>query len=273
MELAPKRLGDTDLRGILSTRRGTLTVALLCALVAAGIIVLALSNYRTNANNANAQSTVFVARGLIQKGTAGDAIAAQGLSTSTRILQKQVSAGAIADAAALRGQVAIRDILPGQQLTAADFAAGVGIATTLAATERAMAIPLDQAHGLVGDLQAGDHVDIYGGFNVDQGSARPAPVMRLLIPNVRVLQAASGGGGVGGGSQSANVVVDVSDVQAGKIAFTAENGKIWLVLRPGNGASTPVTFETLASVLTGSTPIQSPTLTKQIQQIAAKGQR
>lgn len=270
MELTPKKPVAPDLLRLLSTRRGTLTAALICALVAGAILVFAISRYRQSVNGANAQSTVFVAKGLIQKGTSGDAIASEQLFTPTNILQKQVSTGAIADAAALHGEVAVHDILPGEQLTLSDFAAGVGVATTLAPSDRAISVPLDPAHGMFGVLQAGDHVDVYGGFNVDQGSGRPTPIMRLLIPDVQVLQAPTVGGGIGGGSQSGSVVLSVADVQAAMIAYASENGKIWLVLRPGNAATTPPTFVELGSVLAGSTPIQSPALNKKIQQIIAR---
>jgi Flp pilus assembly protein CpaB len=225
-------------------------------LIAGGIIVFAISRYRQSVNASAKQSTVLVAKGLVQKGTAGDALAAGQLFTSETIVQKQVSAGAVADSAALRGKVAVRDILPGEQLTLADFGAASGIAATLAPNVRAMSISLDQAHGLIGVLQAGDHVDVYGGFNVDQGSGKPRPVMRLLIPDVKVLQAASTGGGIGGGTQTGNAVLAINDSQAGKIAFAQENGKIWLVLRPGNAAATPPTFDDLGSELLGSTPLQ-----------------
>jgi Flp pilus assembly protein CpaB len=215
---------------------------------------------------------VLVARGLIQKGTAGDAVAAGQLFTGQSIVQKQVSAGAIADAAALRGKAAVRDILPGEQLTLADFSAASGIAAGLAPTQRAMSITIDPAHGLIGVLREGDYVDVYAGFDVSQGSGRPRPVMRLLIPNVKVLKAASAGGGIGGGgSQNGNSVLAVDDSQAGKIAFAQENGKIWLVLRPGNAATTPPTFDDLGSELLGSTPIQTATLNKTVvQAIAAR---
>jgi Flp pilus assembly protein CpaB len=264
MELTPKKPTSPDLRGMLSTRQGMLAVATTCALIAGGIIVFAISRYQRSVSASTKQSTVLVAKAVIQKGTPGDAVATGGLFTAESIVAKQVSAGALADAAALRGKVAVRDILPGEQLTLGDFGAASGIAATLAPNVRAMSISLDQAHGLTGVLQAGDHVDVYGGFDVSQGSGRPRPVMRLLIPNVRVLQAASTGGGIGGGTQAGNAVLAINDSQSGKIAFAQENGKIWLVLRPGNAASTPPTFDDLGSELLGSTPIQDAALNRSL---------
>jgi Flp pilus assembly protein CpaB len=272
MEFTPRKPAAPDVRGFFNSRQAALAAAFACALVAAGIFVYAINHYRHSATSADAQSTVYVAKNLIQKGTAGNAVAGQGLATSTGILQKQVTAGAIADTTVIRGKVAVRDILPGEQLTLADFAVGSGVAASLAPNQRAMSVSLDQSHGLLGVAQAGDHVDVYGGFNVDQGS-KPRPVMRLLIPNVQVLQAAGGSGGIGGGGgQSASVVLAVNDAQAGMVAFAADNGKIWLVLRPGSGSTTPPTFNDLGSVLLGSTPIQGAGLDRAIQALVAKAQ-
>lgn len=262
-----------DLKGLTSSRQGALGLAVVCAVIAGAILIFAMSRYRQSVKSSVAATSVLVAKSLIQKGTSGDAIATQGLAVPDSVLRKQVTSGALADAGVLHGKIAQADILPGQQLTAADFAASSGITATLAPNQRAMAVSLDQSHGLVGILQNGDHVDIYGGFNVDQGSAKPRPVMRLLIPNVRVLQAASTGGGIGGGSQTGNVVLAVNDTQAGVIAFASDNGKIWLALRPGSAASTPPTFQDLGSVLLGTTPIQNAILNRIVGQIVARSQQ
>jgi Flp pilus assembly protein CpaB len=95
--------------------------------------------------------------------------------------------------------------------------------------------------------------------------------MRLLIPNVKVLKAPGGGGGGigGGGNGNGNAILAVDATQAGKIAFAQENGKVWLILRPGSAATTPPTFDDLGSELLGSTPIQNATLNKTLVQAIA----
>jgi Flp pilus assembly protein CpaB len=235
---------------MLSSRQGTLAVALTCALVAGGILVFAINRYRQSVNASGQQTTVFVAKGLIQKGTSGDAIAAQQLSTPTQILQKQVTAGAIADATALRGKVAAQDILPGQQLTAVEFTAGGGLVARLAPEERAISIPLDASHGLASVVHVGDRVDVYAGLNTNVnsnggssgGNGTASAAVRLLLANVPVLAVSlnTGSGGIGGGNvdQKADVVVKVGASAAGAIAFAADYGTIWLVLRGAN-ATTP----------------------------------
>ena len=251
MELTSKNYTRNDWRKLLSTRRGTIIVAGVCALVAAGILLLAMNRYRNNVDTSGNQETVLVAGGLIQKGTSGDAIASGQLFKSTSVAVKQVSTGAIADTALLHGKVAAADIYPGQQLTA----------TELAPSQRAITISLDQSHGMVGQVKAGDHVDVYAGVNVEPRGGRSEPALRLLMANIRVLQAgSSSGGGLGGAGNPnnsfSNVSLDVADTQAGSLAYASDNGKVWLVLRPAQATQSNTSAAVTAqSLLLGSKPI------------------
>jgi Flp pilus assembly protein CpaB len=241
VELTGKNYTRNDWRKLLSTRRGTVLVAGVCALVAAGILLLAMDRYRQNVDTSGNQETVLVASGLIQKGTPGDAIASGQLFKPTSVAVKQVSAGAVADTAQLHGKVAVADIYPGQQITAADFTANGGLAAQLAPAQRAMTVSLDQAHGMIGQVHNGDHVDVYAGVQLTPRSGRAEPALRLLMTNVQVLQAGTSARS-GLGSQSSNsssdVTLNVDDHQAGELAYAADNGNIWLVLRPANASAT-----------------------------------
>jgi Flp pilus assembly protein CpaB len=95
---------------------------------------------------------------------------------------------------------------------------------------------------MIGNIHAGDHVDVLAGFQVQpDGSARPRPVLRTLLQDVEVLQAPEGSDKpqqqTMGAGQTQNVVLRVRDVDAPGLAFSADNGKVWLVLRPQAGAS------------------------------------
>src|SRR5205807_2029809 len=143
--------------------RGAVALAVGCALAAGIILLIALSQYRQSVSAANKDVSVLVSTGSIQKGTSGDLIAAQRLYKPTSILAKNLSTGALTNAAALHGEVAVQNILPGQQLTAADFAASTsGVVGQLTPGQRALSVALDSEHGLVGEVQPGDHVDVYG---------------------------------------------------------------------------------------------------------------
>jgi Flp pilus assembly protein CpaB len=253
MELIQRRPAGTDWRRWYSSRRGTLTIAAISTLIAAGILVYALHRYRQSVNTTSKTSTVLVATQLIEQGTSGDAIGVERLLRPARVPAKQVSAGAFADPAALHGEVAATDIYPGQQLTAADFVSGGGLVSRLAATQRAISVPVDTSHGMIGDVHTGDHVDVYASFDNSNGS----PLLRLLAPNVVVLKAAKlSGGGLGANNQTtatSNVVLEVNTKQAAELAFTADNGKIWLTLRPGAGSAPGHEIVNEASILVGST--------------------
>jgi pilus assembly protein CpaB len=221
-----------------------------------------MNRYRHNVDTSGNQETVFVASGLIQKGTPGDAIAGGQLFKSTSVAVKQVSTGAIADTAQLHGKVATADIYPGQQLTAADFTAKGGLAAQLGRNQRAMTVTLDQSHGMVGQIHSGDHVDVYAGVNFN-GTGRSEPALRLLMTDVQVLQAgAATSGGLGGAqnpsSSFSNVTLNVGDSQAPALAYASDNGKVWLVLRPANApSSTQSSAITAQSLLLGSKPVAS----------------
>jgi Flp pilus assembly protein CpaB len=243
VELTGSNYTRNDWRKMLATRRGTVLVAAVCALIAAGILIFVMQRYRHNVDAEGNPERVLVASGLIQKGTSGDAVASEQLFKSTTVAAKQLSTGALADTAQLHGKVAAADIYPGQQLTAADFKAGSSLTSELGPTQRAMTITLNSAHGMIGQVHSGDHVDVYAGLSTEPGSGRSIPVLRLLMSNIQVLVAASGGsgGGLTGGSaqnEEGNVTLKVGADQAGELAYAADNGKVWLVLRPANATPT-----------------------------------
>jgi pilus assembly protein CpaB len=266
VEFTRKRLTVPRLRGLVATRHGAVALALLCAVAAAVIIVMAISHARSSASTAATQESVLVAQNTIEKGTSGEVIASQKLFKTLALPTKSVAAGAITDTAALQGKVATQDILPGQQITVGDFAARGGYDSQLAPNQRAMSVPLDTSHGLVGVVQPGDHVDVYAGLNVDGSSSSgssgttggsASASTRLLMADVPVLAVnLNQGSGVGssGTSQQGDVVLRVDAASAGALAFASDNGKVWLVLRGAN-AVTPKSDKgvlyTVKSVLKG----------------------
>jgi Flp pilus assembly protein CpaB len=198
----------------------------------AGALLLLIAMSGSNSGAPTAQpATVLVASRLIQQGTSGSMISSQGMFRSERLAPTQMPAGSIANASAIAGMVASRDIQRGQALTASDFTAGGGIASQLAPNQRAVSIPLDTSHGLAGVLQAGDRVDVYAGFS---NSASGSASLKLLLSNVQVLEVNGGSGGGIGGASAANVVLKVLADNAGPLAFASDNGKLWLVLRGAN---------------------------------------
>jgi Flp pilus assembly protein CpaB len=240
---------------LVSTRRGTLLVAVLIALIAGASILVYLNSYRKSLKAQGALVTVLVAKQAIPKGTAGSVVAAKDLYTVTTIRESQLLEGAMSDPATLRERVATHEIFEGAQLTAADFGpAGDSLAAQLTDRQRIVSLPFDAAHGLIGGIEPGNRVDVYAGFNVTpilangtpvEGAAG-RPIVRLILSNVPVVAV---GEKAKGSSGKTNVSLQVNDVEAAQAAFGSEYGRLWLALRPSTGAklSRPdvVTIETL----------------------------
>jgi Flp pilus assembly protein CpaB len=241
-------------RRFTGTRRGALTVALVAAALA-GIVLLAFATrYKHSVQTGNNERTALIADRLIPKGTSGDLVVSGSLFRQTQVRDSTLASGAVSDGSALAGRVATRDIYPGQQITSRDFASNAApLRGQLKGTQRAIAIPVDDSHGLVGEVRTGDYVDILAGFNSINGSTgQGRPQLRTLMQNVLVLKAPSADGANKSNSNNAtNVTVRVAAADAAKLAFASDNGKVWIVLRPPTGGSnpspSPVSLESLLS--------------------------
>jgi Flp pilus assembly protein CpaB len=241
MEVSQRRPVGTGLGKWSSTRRGTITLALTCALIAAGILAFALHKYRQSVATAGKPVTVLVANRFIEKGTSGASIGVGQYFRLAKVSEKQVAAGSLSSSASLHGEVAATDIYPGQQLTASDFVGGGLFYSKLPRNLRAVSVPVDVSHGMIGNIQTGDRADVYASFASEPN--KPA-FLRLIAPNVVVLDAghvasSAGLAAIGTANQSSNVVLEVGVHQAAELAFSADYGKVWLVLSPARGTSTP----------------------------------
>jgi Flp pilus assembly protein CpaB len=236
--LAPSRL--------LKTRQGTIMIGVAAAVLAAILLLVYLSHYRSSVKGSTEPQTVLVAKSLIPKGTTGASLASKNLFVVTTIPKDQLKLGAISDPAVLRGTVAAADIYPRQQLTTADFAtAAVGaLASQLGGAWRAISLPtLDAAHGLTPDVQAGDHIDVYAQLN---------GVLGLVMPNVLVLASPTQATPGSTAPVSGNYVLRVPTAKAARFAYIGQNGTFWLVLRPASGARpTPPVLEPNRNIFGG----------------------
>ncbi len=232
-----------------STRGGALLIGGIAALLAAVLLVVYLRQYRSSVDSGSRPMSVLVAKSLIPKNTPGKVIAQRDLFQVASLPRDQLKDLAISDPAAVNGRVALSDIYPGQQLTAADFTAETttAVPTQITGRQRAIAIPVDSAHGAIGAVAAGDHVDVYVGLSSQQG-ATAAAALKLLASDIVVLSAPGVGAATGG-----NALLRVTAVQAPKVAFASDNGRIWLIVRPQSGAKpTPPSLVTVATLLAGS---------------------
>jgi pilus assembly protein CpaB len=235
-----RRTPRRDARKVLSTRGGTTVVAVISALLAAGVLMVFLSQYRDSVDVADDVSTVLVAKNLIEKGSPGDVVAEDALFQTTTVKKDDLKDGAISDPSSLKGKIATTDVFPGEQLVATEFVAATpGILNRLRGFDRAIAVPLDEAHGMIGNIKSGDHVDVLAGIGLQQGaSENKRATLRVIVHNALVLKAPDKpvAGAGGGPSTTKPVILRVSDRKASEIAFSADIGKVWLIARPKVGA-------------------------------------
>jgi pilus assembly protein CpaB len=238
-------------QNMFTTRRGSLLVGAAAAALA-GIILLAyLHSYRNSVNSASAPVSVLVAKNLIQKGTPGDIIGTSNQFQVASLPKAQLQVGALTDPAALTGRVAVTDIYPGQQLTAGYFAfASPGtLQTKISGSDRAISIQIDAEHGMVGQIGAGDHIDIFVGVN-RLGPTGSQPIIKLLMADITVIRAPVAAG-------SGLYTLRATGRQAAVLAYASDNGRLWFVLRPASGAKTVNPgFVSAQSLLLGLKPVR-----------------
>jgi Flp pilus assembly protein CpaB len=228
-------------------RGGAVIAGVIAAVIAVILLVIYLDSYRSSLNSGKKPEPVLVARKLIAKGSSGTLIASQGLYQVTTVQKDQLKLNAIIDPAVLNGRVAVVDVFPGQQLTQDDFSteAPTSIPYVITGPQRAIAIQVDSAHGLIGQVAAGNFVDVYVGVSSGGQGSGGGTLVTLLAPDIYVL--------VAPGTGSANAILRVRTTDVAKFAYAADNQRIWLVLRPQVGSSrTPPTTATLATLLAGA---------------------
>ena len=261
MQATHKRSSPLEgLRRFAGTRRGATTIAVAFSALA-GILLLAFtSQYKRQVQDGTLMRPAIVADRLIPKGTAGSVIVNDGMFKRTSVQRDDVKPGALANASALQGKVATRDIYPGEQLTVTDFAAGADpLRSQLTGLQRAIDVPIDSAHGMIGEIRAGDKVDVLVGFNTANGNTGTGrPWLRTLATDLLVLKVPDGPAKTATTSNSdSKLTVRATADLAAKLAFAADNGKVWFILRPPAGAKDePPSFVTLEALMTGAPTIE-----------------
>jgi Flp pilus assembly protein CpaB len=237
-----------------STQAGALTVAGAAAVVALALIVAALGSGHSKkaarpAAKTAAPTRVVVANRLIPKGSPVAAITGDNTTHTISVDPGSLQAGAIDNLSTVRSKVAARDIAAGQQLTSGAFRApnASNLTDQLSGGYRAVSLPLDSAHGMLGDVRSGDRVDVIASFQIG-GSGDPSQsVVKPLASNLLVLKSPSKRPD---GSTTSIVTLRMASRQAAKVAFTTDYGKVWVVLRPpAGGSAVNSSLVTLSSVL------------------------
>ncbi len=220
-----------------TSRGGAIAVGVVVAVIAAILLIVYLTRYKSSVDSTAAAVPVLVAKNLIPKGTSGTTVATKGLYQSTSVPTDSVQPGAISDPAALTGRLAIANIYPGGQLTLNNFTAEASTALNaqLGGKERGVTLAIDPVRGSLANVASGDHVDVY-----IQVTLAGRLVIKLFRPNMLVLQAPGAAGG--------NVVLRTSTKDASDVLFASTNTILYFVIRPASGVSP--TAKSLADLTT-----------------------
>jgi Flp pilus assembly protein CpaB len=238
-------------KGMLSTPRRTVIAGVVALVLAAILLLVYLSHYRNSVKSANSNVPVLRSKVFIPAGTTALALAQKGSFEVATVPKGELKTGAVTDASALHGEVALHDIYPGQQLTATDFGVTatssalsgsselLGVGRTTGAWRAISVSSLDAEHGISPQAQTGDSVDVY---------VQMSGALVLLMQNVLILQAP---GQVATGTTaptSQTYILRVPTKLTPKFLFAVQNGTLWFALRPQKGAKPagrgPVTSDT-----------------------------
>jgi len=215
----------TRVSGKVSSRGWAIVLGIGAIVLATVLLVVYLDRYRARVGGANAPTPVLVAKQTIPAGTPGTIVTGSQMYAATTLPKKEVEEGAVADPQFFVGRAAATEILPGQQITATDFAASptTFVDSQITGTQRAISIAIDNVHGSLSQVQAGDSVDIYIGV---------AGAVKLFRANVKVLAVP--------GPEGGNLMLRVDTREAADFAFAADNAQLWFVIRPVAGAKPTV---------------------------------
>jgi len=148
--------------------------------------------------------------------------------------QEKAPPGSFSSVAQVEERVAATLILPGDLILENKLAPKgtvPGISALLSPNHRAMTVKVDEASGVAGFLTPGSWVDVV--VVVDKGEYNKSPIARLLFQNLKVL-------GTGQKLETRpgdkplivpTVTLEVSPEQGERLALSAQEGRISLVLR------------------------------------------
>jgi Flp pilus assembly protein CpaB len=220
-------------------RAKNIGIAVALAALAAILTSAYVVNYKRHVQNGEGKVTVLVAARDIPAGTSGADVVDQKMLKEQTVPRKAVVAGAISSPDQLAQYVAAQDVFEGEQVSTRRFTPPTeqGVRAQIKATQRAYQLPGDANQLLAGTIQAGDHVDVVGTWEI-KGEDK---VSRVILRNLLVLRAPTGTSETAtvtsGGAGNESVQLRVTDVQSNKLIWIQKNGvsdgeAYYLLLRP-----------------------------------------
>jgi Flp pilus assembly protein CpaB len=237
-------------------RARNLFAALGLAVLAALFVGFYVTNYKRTVEHSQQNVTVWVAARDIPEGTSGSDVVSKGYLKQEQVLRQSVVPGAISSEKQVESLVAAQPTYAGEQISLTRFSneATQGIRGVLRGTMRAVQIAGDNNQTLAGTLHTGDHVDLVANVKVGSDSSSQRSIARIVLRDLRVLQAPTSPG-VGAKlsaptGSSDSVLLAVTDTQVQKLFYVVKNDDWTLELRPVvKAADSPESVETQNTIV------------------------
>lgn len=232
-----------------------IVIAVVTAVAAAVVVLLYTSSFKEQVTRDQERVQVLVAKVEIPEGTAAEK--ATGSMELREVVASDRAPGALTSAESIRGTVATQAVFAGQQVVTDVFQPSItqGASLQLRKTERGVRVVVDTAKGVIGAIKPGDSVDVFGTFEIKAATGGTAVVTRLLLSDVRVLEAPEPDGDAKLEVDTEQIVMlGVTQREAAKLAFMAADDTdrtMQFVVRPpkGQAAEMPTPIETVESMI------------------------
>ena len=227
----------------MSTRVRTVIFAVAFGLLATLGAAFYINSLRAEIVESGTKNPVFVAKTAVPAGTPAEDLVSKDLVREVEIPKRYAAEGAVGVLEDYRERVLAVPLGAGEQLTAAKFRSEENseLAQRLPAGKIALAVPVDEVIGVGGDIQVGDKIVILATFEPGPGGS---DISRVLLKNIEVLAAGNDeadGAVAARGTAKKTITVAVSPLEAEKLVFAEEKGKVWMGLAGTGDETLPAT--------------------------------
>lgn len=172
-----------------STKRANVLLGIGAALLIVGVAVAASMGRSEDKEQAVDTVGVVVARADLDPGDLGDDLVSAGKVRLEQVPADEVEPGAITATSDLAGAIVTKPVEKGGDLTTEDVAPSTlrSESITIPKGKQAVAITVDTTAGGGGYAGPGDKVDVYTVIQPDAPGAPTAPLTKLLLTRVEVL--------------------------------------------------------------------------------------
>lgn len=232
---------------VMRTKLAGIAAAVVLAGAGTAVLVGYVNGAEDRALKGEKATNVLVVSDTIPKGTPVSAIGDK--VKVEKVPEKVKAVGAVASLGALTGQVAVVDLLPGEQVVQTRFAAVAQAGTPgVAAGSLQVTVALDAVRAMGGQIREGDTVAVVASF--------PDPdSTHIILHKVRVtgVHTAAGaavkskaGEATLTGSVLVTLALDAASVE--RVIYTAEFGRLWLTAEPTEANEGGTKVQTRGSV-------------------------